>query len=109
MIVGNMEESVKFYTEIMGFSVDSSYAPGPNTKICLLKGKGETMLEIIEDKSFPVGLYSVGMDVKDLDSIVERMRSDSVEIMTDITPTLVGRMAMIKDPDGIRYALIEHK
>lgn len=108
MIVGNMEESVRFYTEIMGFEVDSSYAPKAGSKITLLKGRGETMIELIEDTSYPVGLYSVGMSVKDLDLIVEKMRSEGVEIMTEITPTLVGRMAMIKDPNGIRYALIEH-
>lgn len=109
MIVENMEESVMFYTDIMGFEVDSSYTPKPGSRITLLKGHGETMLELIEDSSFPVGLYSVGMDVKGLDSIVEKMRLEKVEIMTEITPTLVGRMAMIKDPNGIRYALIEHK
>jgi len=109
MIVENMEESIKFYTEIMGFTLDSGYIPRPGSKISLLRGRGETMLEIIEDKSFPVGLYSVGMDVKDLDSIMEKMRLNGVVIMTEITPTLVGRMGMIKDINGIRYALIEHK
>lgn len=109
MIVENMETSLSFYTEVMGFEVDSTYAPKPGTRISLLKGHGETMLELIEDKAFPVGLYSVGMEVEDLDAIMIQMRSKDVEIMTEITPTLVGKMAMIKDPNGIRYALIQHK
>lgn len=108
MIVENMETSLAFYTKVMGFEVDSTYEPGPGTRISLLKGHGETMLELIENKSFPVGLYSVGMDVKDLDGLLARMKADSVNVMTEITPTLVGKMAMITDPDGIRYALIEH-
>ncbi|MDR2920231.1 MAG: VOC family protein [Tannerella sp.] len=109
MIVEDMKETVRFLTDIMGFEVDSTYAPHIGTNITLMKGRGETMLEIIEDKSFPVGLYSIGMKVEKLDEMVEIMRAEGVEIMTEITPTLVGRMAMIKDPNGIRYALIEPK
>ena len=108
MIVKNLEESVKFYTEVMQFKVDSKFEPKLGTKIALLRGKAETMLEIIEDKSFPVGLYSVGMNVENLETTVEELRSKGAKIILEITPTLVGSMAMIEDPNGIKFALIQH-
>jgi len=48
MIVKDMNESVEFYRDIMGFEVDSQHNPVPGLTITLMKGEGETMIELIE-------------------------------------------------------------
>jgi lactoylglutathione lyase len=48
MIIADMEESIKFYTEVMGLRIDSQYDLGPAGKITLLKGEGDAMIEIIQ-------------------------------------------------------------
>ncbi len=48
MIVKDMNESVEFYRDIMGFEVDSQHNPFPGLTITLMKGEGETMIELIE-------------------------------------------------------------
>ena len=49
LIVNDMDESIKFYTEVMGFEIDSKYDLGPAGIITLLKGEGETMVELIKN------------------------------------------------------------
>lgn len=108
MIVKDMEESIKFYTEVMGFEIDSRYDLGPAGSITLLKGEGETMVEIIENPVNEPGLFSLGMDVDDLDSTLEELRSRGAKVTMEATPITVGRLAFIEDPNGVRIALIQH-
>ncbi len=108
MIVQDMDESIKFYTEIMGFEVDSQYNPLPGIMITLMKGNGDAMVELIKDTVHEVGFYSVGMDVKDLDATVKELKSKGAKITMEPVPTLVGSLAFLEDPNGVRIALIEH-
>jgi lactoylglutathione lyase len=57
LIVNDMEESIKFYTEVMGFEIGSQYDLGPAGNITLLKGEGETMVEIIKNPVDEPGLF----------------------------------------------------
>ena len=109
IIVKDTEESIKFYTEVMGFKQDSQYLPPiPGTKITLMKGKGETMFELIENKAFPPGTYSTGIEVDDLSAALSNARAKGAKVITEITPILVGSMAMIEDPNGARIVFIHH-
>lgn len=109
MIVKDMVESVNFYKNVLEFEVDSDYKPKEGTWITLMKSGTGAMLELIEDKTFDIGLYSVGMYVENLDLLMEDVKSNKVNVITEITPTLVGKMSMITDPNGIKIALIQHK
>jgi lactoylglutathione lyase len=108
MIVEDMEESIKFYTEVMGLRIDSKYDLGPAGKITLLKGEGDAMIEIIENPVDEAGLFSVGMDVEDVNTTVEELRSKGVKITMEPTPITVGILAFMEDPNGVRIALIQH-
>ena len=48
IIVADMDESVKFYTEAMGFEIDSKFNLGPGMAITLLRGEGDAMIELIK-------------------------------------------------------------
>ncbi len=108
IIVEDMEESIKFYTEVMGFDIDSQYNLGPAGTITLLKGEGETMVEIIENPVDEPGLFSIGMDVEDIHGTVEELKSKGAKITMDPTPITVGTLAFLEDPNGVRIALIQH-
>jgi lactoylglutathione lyase len=108
IIVRDMEESVRFYTDVMGFEIDSRHDPRPGISITLLKGKGETMIELIKnDKDLP-GLYSLGMNVEDLKAAVKELKSKGAKITMDPVPITVGLLAFLEDPNGVRIALIQH-
>jgi lactoylglutathione lyase len=107
MIVKDMDESIKFYTEVMDFKIDSQYNL-PQATITLLKGEGETMIELIKNEDDDVGLFSIGIDVDDCESEVEKLRSKGVEITLEPTKITVGYMAIFKDPNGVNIVLIQH-
>ncbi|MBN2152271.1 MAG: VOC family protein [Candidatus Lokiarchaeota archaeon] len=108
IIVKDMGESVRFYTEVMGFAVESRHDLGPAGTITLLRGKGETLVELIENPVDGPGLYSVGMEVEDMDATVEQLRSKGARITMEPRPITVGTLAFIEDPNGARIALIQH-
>ena len=108
IIVNDMDESIKFYTEVMGFEIDSQYNLGPAGAITLLKGEGETMVEIIENPVDEPGLFSIGMDVEDLDTTVKELKSKGAKITMEPTEITVGTLAFMEDPNGARIALIQH-
>lgn len=108
MIVNDMDESVKFYTEVMGFEIDSRYDLGPAGTITLMKGEGEAMIELIKNPEDETGLFSVGMDVEDIHSTVKELKSKGAKITMEPIPITVGSLAFIEDPNGVRIALIEH-
>jgi lactoylglutathione lyase len=108
IIVENMEQSVKFYTDVMGFEVDSQFTPIPGVNITLLKGQGEAMIELIQNTEYETGLFSVGMDVKDLNTTVKELKSKGAKITMEPVPISVGSLAFLEDPNGARIALIQH-
>ncbi|KAF5079949.1 VOC family protein [Methanobacterium aggregans] len=108
LIVDDMDESVKFYTEVMGFEIDSQYNLGPAGTITLLKGDGDAMIELIKNPLDETGLFSVGMDVEDINTTVKELKSKGAKITMEPTPITVGTLAFLEDPNGIRIALIQH-
>ncbi|MCE5213139.1 MAG: VOC family protein [Methanobacterium sp.] len=108
MIVKDMDESIKFYTEVMGFEIDSQYDLGPAGAITLLKGEGDAMIEIIKNPTDEPGLFSIGMDVEDISTKVEELKSKGVKITMEPTTITVGTLAFLEDPNGVRIALIQH-
>jgi lactoylglutathione lyase len=109
MIIKDTEETLKFYTEVLGFKLDSQYKPRPGTTMSLLIGDGGAMVEAIEDKNYPIGLYSIGVDVKDLKATLNELRAKDAKVTTEPIPTLVGSCAFIEDPNGVRLCLIEYR
>lgn len=108
LIVNDMDESIKFYTEVMGFEIDSQYDLGPAGTITLLKGEGDAMIELIENPVDEPGLFSIGMDVEDLNATVKELKSKGAKITMEPTPITVGTLAFLEDPNGVRIALIQH-
>lgn len=107
MIVKDMEESVHFYKDKLGFEIDSEYNL-PQGKITLLKGEGDTLIELIENESFDIGLYSVGMDVEDMNTEVEMLKNKGIKFEMEPIEITVGSMALFKDPNGVNIVLVQH-
>ncbi|MBQ6511727.1 VOC family protein [Methanobrevibacter sp.] len=107
MIVNDMEESVKFYTETLDFTFDEEFDV-PGGKITLLDGEGFAGLELIQSDAFETGLYSVGMDVEDINEEIRKLKEKGANIALNPVETQVGYMARVVDPNGINIVLVQH-
>lgn len=107
MIVNDMEESVKFYTETLDFTLDEVFDV-PGGKITLLDGDGFAGIELIESDNFETGLYSIGMDVEDINKEIEDLELKGATIALKPVETQVGYMARVVDPNGINIVFVQH-
>ena len=107
MIVKNLEESVRFYRDVLGLS-EGYHVDLPVGAITIMESDGGASVELIENPEFPIGLYSVGTDVDDLDEAIARLAENGYETTGPAIPTSVGRMTFVLDPNGVRICLIEH-
>jgi lactoylglutathione lyase len=108
IIVRDMDESVRFYTETMGFEIASRHTPAPGLVITLMKSEGDAMVELIKNPRDEVGLYSVGMDVENLNATIGKLKAKGAKITMEPVPISVGFLAFCEDPNGVRIALIQH-
>ena len=107
MIVDDMEESVKFYTETLDFTVDEVFDV-PGGKITLLDGEGFAGIELIQSNAFETGLYSIGMDVENIHDEIKKLEEKGANIALKPVETQVGYMARVVDPNGINIVLVQH-
>ena len=106
IIVNNLEESIQFYSEVMDLKVDSEYDLGKMGRIVLMRGAGDAMIELIESQLYPVGFWSVGIAVDDMDEAMAKYKKKGAKILGEPVPITGGRCAFIEDPNGVRLAII---
>jgi lactoylglutathione lyase len=73
-----------------------------------LKGEGDAMIELIKNTENETGLFSVGMEVEDINTTVKELKSKGAKITQEPMPITVGTLAFLEDPNGAQIALIQH-
>ena len=108
IIVEDMDESIKFYTEVMELEIDSKHNPFPGLTITLLKGEGDAMIELIKNTENETGLFSVGVEVEDINKTLKELKSKGAKITKEPVPITIGTLAFLEDPNGVTIVLIQH-
>ncbi len=111
--VADMDESIKFYTEVMGLEINKQFNPRPGLNITFMKGEGESIIELIENvetsqNPTKPGLIAFGMEVEDMTTTVEELKSKGAKFTLEPIQTPVETLAFIEDPNGVRIALVQH-
>jgi lactoylglutathione lyase len=114
--VKNMDESIAFYTDIMGMTLQGRREIKQNdAEIAFLGLKGtDHRVELTwwrGKKDYTEGdqLDHLAFGVKDLTQSMEEMKKKKVEVAKEPYSLGSGRIAFIKDPNGIWIELIEQK
>ncbi|MFY9214634.1 MAG: VOC family protein [Tissierellaceae bacterium] len=111
--VKDLEESVKFYQEVVGLSLVNRFPAGPNMEIVFL-GEGETLVELIYDIANPditIGKdISIGFAVDSLNDMMDFVKDKGIEIESGpFEPNPNTRFFFVLDPNGLRVQFIEQK
>jgi len=118
--VGNLEKSIKFYTENFGMKlIRQKDYPGGKFTLAFIGYGDEADNTVIElTHNWDTDSYDVGngfghfaLGVEDIYSVCDKLREDGVIITREPGPMKHGTtvIAFVKDPDGYSIELIERK
>jgi len=112
LMVKNMEESLKFYNEIVGLAVDKRFQAGPGLEIAFL-GDGETKVELVQNqevKVINIGQdISLGFEVNSVDEMMTFVKERKIEIHSGpFQPNPHTKFFFILDPNGLKIQFVEH-
>lgn len=104
--VSNLENSLKFYRDILGMTVEGQYGGDwveltatPTTLALYRPEEGEPR----------VGGASIGLAVDDVAAAVDELKEKDVEVVWGAGESPVCHFAVIKDPDGNNVILHQRK
>mgnify|MGYP001565562577 FL=1 len=111
-MVNNLEESLKFYQDIVGLNINRRFNAGPYVEIAFL-GDDETKIELICDKSLKkVDLghnISLGFIVNSVDEMMAFVKEKGIDIQDEISqPNPHVKFFYILDPNGLKIQLVEN-
>lgn len=110
--VKNMEESLKFYREIVGLPLKRRFGAGPEVEIAFL-GEGETEIELMYNRAIrEVDLgrdISLGFEVKSVDEMIAFVKEKGItDIVGPLSPNPHVRFFFVKDPNGLKIQFVEN-
>lgn len=113
LMVKNMEESLKFYQEIVGLNIDRRFQAGPGMEIVFL-GDGETKVELIYNSNATetnMGeSISLGFGVDSTDEMMAFVTEKGFKIHSGpFSPNPNTKYFFILDPNGLKIQFIESK
>lgn len=111
-MVKNMDESLKFYQDIVGLEVDRKFNTGLGVEIAFL-GDGETKIELIcndTNKNINVGKdISWGFEVKSVDEMIKKVKQKGLDIHSGpFEPNPHIKFFYVMDPNGLKIQFVEN-
>lgn len=112
LTVKDMDESIRFYTDVVGLKVDSRRPAGPDIELAFL-GDGETKLELVYNKTvqeFSIGpCISLGFEVESLDEIMVDLKEKGISLHSGpFQPNPHIKFFFITDPNGLKVQFLQH-
>lgn len=111
IMVKDMDESIKFYEEILGLPLVQRQVAAPGVELAFL-GEGETKVELICGANFDVpgnieGI-AITFQIDSLDVLIKFLGDKKIAIHTGpIQPNSHIKLLSIKDPSGVNIQFVE--
>ena len=108
--VNNLEESVDFYREILGFSQESNN-PNADPPIASLRS-GSLQITLVQQIETMLkrgrGVHFV-LGVSDVDLFYDRLQQKNIQLTEPRDEGWGGRFVTLQDPDGYRWFFVTWK
>jgi lactoylglutathione lyase len=109
--VEDLEKTIAFWREAMGFAVARRFQAGPKVEIAFMDDGGGHQLELIAGTGHKVRGegFSVGFDVEDMDATLAHLKQHGVEIVfgPQTMPSGVKLLAA-KDINGLDLIFVQN-
>lgn len=110
--VKDLEESLKFYKEIVGLKEKRRFKAGPGIEIAFL-GDGETQIELktaAQPSDIDLGTdISLGFEVVSVDEMMIGLKEKGVTIHSGpFSPSPHNKFFYALDPNGLRIQFVEN-
>ena len=111
--VKDLDQSIRFYTDVIGLTLESRRPAGPEMELAFL-GDGETKLELICNRAVTEFSYgasiSLGFEVASLDQTMAALEEKGIALLSGpFQPGPQIRFCFITDPNGLKIQLLEHR
>jgi len=110
--VKNLDESIRFYEDVLGLSVSRRFASGGGGEIAFMGGAGTTEIELIadgSDRDINVGSdISWGFEVDSLDEKMALLTEKGISYEGPRSPNPSIRFIFFSDPNGMRIQFAEN-
>jgi len=108
-----MEESLKFYKDIIGLKISERFNIGEDVEIVMLGENSGTKVELICNKKENAPVFrdgiSIGFEVESLDKTIELIKDKNISIKRGpISPNPSTKYFFIDDPNGIEIQIVQH-
>lgn len=110
-----LKKSIEFYQNILKLKIVNEIKSGEDGRLVFLKGEGEVMLELIEERAI-VRLdkvssgVSIGIFIENMDVVLEHLKSNKIKIKRGpISVPSGNKLLFIEDPNGVEVEFIEGK
>jgi lactoylglutathione lyase len=108
-----MEESLRFYQEIIGLKISGRFSVGEEMEIAMLGETDGPKVELIYNKKQKVSVQSegisIGFEVESLDKAMELLKDKNIPIKRGpFSPVPSTRFFFIEDPNGVEVQIVQH-
>ena len=116
IVPSDFEKAIKFYTQIIGFSVDNRFSVNkpPLEEIAFLR-LGDTLLEVfsitepqpISEGTWRIGCRRIALEVDDMEKTIDYLKANGVSIIQGPIISETSIRAEFEDPDGLSIEMIQ--
>ena len=113
--VKNLDESIAFYSNLLGLKVTKRFPAGPGMEIAFM-GNGinnETLVELLADSKNSIFNYSefisIGFAVDSVDAMLDTIKSKNIPVHNGPFETPGSKYFCIKDPNGLNVQFFQQK
>lgn len=123
--VKDIDESLAFYTDVLGFEVKDDLQLGPDFRWCTVvhpkqpelalhlttpsKPLSDDLIAAMQRAQEEGGLPGVGLDVDDCQATYEELKAKGVEFLQPPAERPYGIEALMRDNSGNWMVLVEHR
>lgn len=113
--VKNLDESIEFYSNLIGLKVIKRFIAGPNIEIAFLGNdvENETLVELLADSTKSTFNYndlaSIGFAVDSIDTMLDLVKNNHIPVYNGPIETPSSIFFFIKDPNGFNVQFYQQK